>query len=197
MWTDSEIYTDNKPKNMRPKMAANAAATIVCVSCGWVSLGDEAEALVWRASDFDQLCDAMPGHLRRATVKIAACWQPWRADQFTAQTILLVGFSKRHDRVLSYVLCGSNFFEPALVSRLSIPSVDTFDTLKPKAPVDLLPGARVQMDHIRMSVPDATGGDLVVALVRPGLVIAGPVAELTPPPPPSNAPLAPEQDPAE
>ena len=191
VWTDSEVYVRGEPAGMRPKLVSNVAATIVCVSCGWESFHSAAAAVVSLATDFDNLCDAMPDHLRRAAVKIAARWEPTGAAGFACQTILLVGFSKRHDRVLSYALRGCSFFEPELANRLSIPPVEIFDTLKPRSPAELLPGAREQMDGVRMSIPGASGGQLIVAHVRPDLIQAGPVAELTPSPIPDSAPQAP------
>ena len=181
VWTDSEVYSRfGAAAGYQAKMSVNAAATVACVCAGWLSLAAEADTLVRRALNYDDLVDAMPDHLRRATMKASSRWQTGDGDELFCQTVLLAGFSGRDDRTMAYAFRGRSFFEPAIVTRFSVPPVESFDALNPRYPVELLPGARQQLARVRDSYPAATGGPLVAALIQRGSVTAGPVAELMP-----------------
>ena len=180
-WTDSEVYSrSGAAAGHQAKMSVNPAATVVCVCAGWGSLAAEADTLVRRSLTYDDLVDAMPDHLRRATMKASSRWQPGDGDELFCQTVLLAGFSGRDDRTIAYVFRGRSFFEPAIVTRFSVPPVEDFDSLNPRHPAELLPGARQQLARFRDSYPAAAGGPLVVALIQRGSVTAGPVADLAP-----------------
>ena len=66
------------------------------------------------------------------------------------------------------------------MTRFARPAVAVFDDIVPRHPAELLPGACKQMELLREQLPEADGGQLIVARVRPDGVTAGPIGELTP-----------------
>ncbi len=180
MWTDSECLSlvDGRHSRMRNKLVI-AGAGVAVVSGGWSELGDEADRLVCRARDFDESVRRLPELLRQRTMKMIR--SVGRDARETARQIVLVaGYSPTAGRVMAYQFRGAWAYEAAIATAECVPEVPEFHRLREPHPEHVECIARAQMDELRTDYPEATGGLLTMATIRPEGIEARTVCDLTP-----------------
>jgi hypothetical protein len=168
VWCDSEVYREGEPSGEACKIAVNAFANIVGTGTGSLLMLAEAAATIQGSATVDDAVVRLPGALR-AVHRAAAPSVAARAMMALA-AFVVVGRSPRFGRVVGWVLPAERDFLPALISAWCCPAVDAANVLDEHG---ALAAAQAQLAELRRSLPNATGGTLMVATIDGDRITVG------------------------
>lgn len=180
IWTDSECHSlhNGRPTHRRNKLVVGGSG-VATIAGGWDALAREADHTTCEARDIDHAARLLPERLRQRCMKVIR-GQGRDPREAARQVVLMAGYSPAFGRVLAYRFGGVAFFEPVLVTAEAVPDVPEFARLSAPVPEHVERIARAQMDALRTDYPEAMGGALTMAVVRPWGVETRSVCDLTP-----------------
>ena len=174
LWSDTEVFAGARSSGHSNKLTVSAGGAMACTGAGWASLNDAAAQIVSRALDVDDAASRMGEPLRQTALRM--CRDPHRDPADIARhTVCLAGWSGRSRRVLAYECGGGALFQAVLTTRYASPEPDDWIAgFRPDDPRSLAALAQRQLGKLRQTWPEAQGGTLALAVIRPGHVEAGP-----------------------
>jgi len=174
-WSDSETFgRDGIPVGHANKLVVNASACFASVGAGLAGLSRTVAEVVADARTLDEAAARMGAPLRAKAERMA---RDPRMDPFTlaSHVELSAGWSAAFRCLVGYEARGDALFMPRLVPRAASPWVPELNALDPEDPWAVADLARCQLAKLREDLPDARGGVLTVAVIRPGEVRSGPL----------------------
>lgn len=172
LWADTELFKGAVPQGHVNKITVNGGGTFAVTAAGPEGLCRAGAEVATRAVSLDDAAARIGFALRAKAERMLRDphMDPRRvADHCT----FLAGWSPRSGRLVGCELNGTVLFASALVSHAASPWIDAVGALDPDDLYALARVARLQLDALRADLPDARGGVLTVALIRPGQITSG------------------------
>lgn len=163
-WADSEIY-DHRYRivGRSNKLVANPAG-FAFVMTGWSSVASRAGCVVANAPDLATALRRLPGVLRRASEQAASA--SYYPHLYAGQHAALIGFDPKCERMTAWRFLAAECFVAIEDDRQTVP-MPAAGQVMPDGPHQVMAIAERQLARIRKGVPDAVGGPLHVAVIRP------------------------------
>ena len=175
-WADSAYFVADAaaPSGHTPKLTVNPLACIAGAGAGWGVIADEGANALVAAVGLDELAVELPAKLRRTAFRAAPGMERSSPGSFAHCTFLAVGWSRCYGRMLVYEFAATSAFEPRMTTAVCVPELPPL--IVPDGPDwnAIACAAEHQMREFRRVLPKTTG-TLVAAVIRPGIVMAGPL----------------------
>ena len=161
----------------RSKITFNPLIGAVGIGTGVVAIGAAARHAVADASDFDALPRAVAKALRRSLHDSGTLFDD-QPHLFAGNTYVVAGWSQSAGRMLAYTFEAATYFAPMLASRFLRPAPDDLpEAWFPTMRRDLVKLSSTQCEILEPNLPEAGGGSLTIAELRPNTMAIETIAD--------------------
>ena len=169
---DTAVFTmkDRQLVAQQSKISFNALIGAIGIGTGMASIAIAADRALAEASDFDALPKLVAKALRRALLDNGAYFDR-EPHRFLGHSYVIAGWSQSAGRMIAYTFGASTYFAPVLASRFISPEPDDFpEAWFPTMRRDLVNLSSTQCEILEPNLPEAGGGSLTIAELRPNTI---------------------------
>jgi hypothetical protein len=169
LWADTESYGANgtavegQPAGHILKLVHNRRAGVAAALAGTVAGCRRLKNAVDFVDSFDEFIDGISNYLRAERQHLIKDLDP----ALPAWVVIAAGWSRRFGRMVGVTWDSrTDFAAEQLMRGRAHPHVDSFYTLDPSDPAEVVSLAQAQMREVQRAVPMAGQGTLTVATIR-------------------------------
>ncbi len=176
VWGDTALFAADTtaPIGHVPKVALNPLACMAGVGAGWNAVAVEGMNALTAAMSLDGLVEELPARLRRVAFRMAPQMERLDPGSFSSCVFAAVGWSGQCGRMLVFEFAATSAFEARMTTAVCIPELPPRIVPASADWSAITDAAEHQIREFRRVAP-GTDGQLVAAVIRPGVIVAGPL----------------------
>lgn len=179
-WADSATFAADTaaPIGHAAKLTVNPLACVAGAGAGWTAVAIEGANALIAATGLDDLVEELPAKLRRVAGRVAPVMERFDAGSFASCVFAAVGWSRQCSRMLVVEFSALCAFEPRWTTSVTVPELPPLVVPASADWFCIAFAAEHQMREFRRVRPE-TDGQLVAAVLRPGIITAGVLLNFT------------------